>query len=109
MIIAVASSDGKEINQHFGQAERFLVYEVSETEVVFKGEERVERYCTDDPDHARRKPLIETVAGKLKDCRAVVCSQIGPSPQMELESLGIEVYTAEGPIDRVLTEIAKVL
>ena len=32
MLIAVASKDGKEINQHFGHAERFLIYEVEETE-----------------------------------------------------------------------------
>ena len=31
MLIAVASKDGKEINQHFGHAERFLIYEVKGT------------------------------------------------------------------------------
>ena len=31
MLIAVASRDGNNINQHFGHAERFLIYEVAET------------------------------------------------------------------------------
>ena len=30
MLIAVASKDGREINQHFGHAERFLIYDVED-------------------------------------------------------------------------------
>jgi predicted Fe-Mo cluster-binding NifX family protein len=109
MLFAVASRDGKEINEHFGQAERFLIFEVNGTDVLFDAEKRVDRYCSNEPDHSRRRPVIEAIAGKLKGCRALVCSQIGPSPQMELDRLGIEVFTAEGPIERVLIELAKVL
>ena len=41
MLIAVASRDGKEINQHFGHAERFLIYDVSGTDVKLVGLQRL--------------------------------------------------------------------
>ncbi|HWI40276.1 MAG TPA: NifB/NifX family molybdenum-iron cluster-binding protein, partial [Verrucomicrobiae bacterium] len=44
MLIAVASKDGKEINQHFGHAERFLIYEVGGSDVKLVDEKKVERY-----------------------------------------------------------------
>lgn len=109
MLIAVTSKDGKEINQHFGHAERFLIYEVNGSDVRLKEEKAVERYCTYDPDHPLRKHLLDAIADALKGCRAVVCSQIGQAPQLEMERLGIDVYAAEGPIERTLVELAKVL
>ena len=58
MLIAVASQDGKEINQHFGHADLFYVYEVEGENVTLKEEKRVEQYCSDDPDHGLRKPVL---------------------------------------------------
>lgn len=109
MLIAVASRDGKEINEHFGQAHRFLIYEVNGGDVSFVEEKAVERYCSDDPDHGLRKPVLENIAGALDGCRAVLCAQIGPAPQLELERLGIDVYSVTGPINPTLVEMAKVL
>ncbi len=109
MLIAVASRDGKEINQHFGHAERFLIYEVEGDEVKLVDEKKVERYCSYDVDHPLRGHLLEAIAGVLAGCRAVVCAQVGQAPQMEMERLGIDVYAADGPVKPALIEIAKVL
>jgi predicted Fe-Mo cluster-binding NifX family protein len=109
MLIAVASRDGKEINQHFGHAERFLIYEVEGDEVKLVDEKKVERYCSYDVDHPLRGHLLEAIAAVLAGCRAVVCAQIGQAPQMEMERLGIDVYAADGPVRPALVEIAKVL
>ncbi|MRR06464.1 MAG: hypothetical protein EG828_05895 [Deltaproteobacteria bacterium] len=46
MLIAVASRDGKEINEHFGHAELFYIYEVEGDAVTLKEERRVEKYCS---------------------------------------------------------------
>ncbi|NTW99485.1 MAG: dinitrogenase iron-molybdenum cofactor biosynthesis protein, partial [Geobacteraceae bacterium] len=54
MLIAVASKDGKEINQHFGHAERFLIYDVENGEAKLVEERTVERYCSFDPEHPLR-------------------------------------------------------
>ncbi len=109
MLIAVASKDGREINQHFGHAERFFVYEVQGNEVRLVDEKKVERYCSYDADHPLRAHILETIANALAACRAVICAQSGQAPQMEMERLGIDAYVAEGPIKATLVELAKIL
>jgi len=109
MLIAVASKDGKEINQHLGHAERFLIYEVEEGSVKLLEERPVERYCSFDPEHPMRTHTLKATADALKGCRAVVCSMMGEAPKIELEKLGVEPYVVEGEIVTVLSDLAKVL
>ncbi|BBA71224.1 NifB/NifX family molybdenum-iron cluster-binding protein [Geobacter sulfurreducens] len=109
MLIAVTSRDGREINQHFGHAERFLIYEVDGGDARLVDERKIERYCTGESDHSQRGHILSAIAGALVGCRALVCAQIGPGPQMELERLGLEAFTADGPIKATLVELAKVL
>ncbi len=109
MLFAVASHDGKVINQHFGHAERFLIYEVSGSEVRLVDERKFERYCTYDQDHPLRAHILKAIADSLGGCCAIICAQIGPGPQMEMERLGIETFVAEGPIRPTLLELSKML
>ncbi|GAB7027336.1 NifB/NifX family molybdenum-iron cluster-binding protein [Geotalea toluenoxydans] len=109
MLIAVASKDGKEINQHFGHAERFLIYDVAGNEAKLVDEKQVERYCSMDQDHPMRAHLLSAIAEALMDCRALVCAQIGQAPQMEMERLGLDVFVTEGPIKPTLVELGKML
>ncbi|MBT1076259.1 NifB/NifX family molybdenum-iron cluster-binding protein [Geobacter grbiciae] len=109
MLIAVASKDGREINQHFGHAERFLIYEVKGADAKLVDEKKVERYCSYDVDHPLRSHILEAIAGALAGCRAVVCAQIGQAPQMAMERLGIDAYVADGPIKPTLAELVKAL
>ena len=109
MLIAVATKDGKEINQHFGHAERFLVYEVVGSSVKLIDEKKVERYCTYDEAHPLRGHVLRGISAALQGCRAIACSQIGPAPQEEMANLGFEVFALEGEIKSSLAELAKVL
>lgn len=109
MLIAVASKDGKEINQHFGHAERFLIYDVEQGEARLVDEKKVERYCSFDPEHPLRGHLLQGIAGALAGCRAVVTSQMGDHPRSELEKLGVEPFVVSGPIKSTLLELAKVI
>ncbi len=109
MLIAVASKDGKEINQHFGHAERFLIYDVEQGDARLVDEKTVERYCSYDPEHPLRGHLLKGIAEALQGCRAVVTVQMGEHPKGELESLGIEPFIAGGPIKATLVELAKIL
>lgn len=109
MLIAVASKDGIEINQHFGHAERFLIYEVEGDKVDLLEERGVERYCSFDSDHPLRIHTLKATADVLKGCRGVVCSMMGEAPKLELEKLGVEPYVVEGEIRQTLLELAKVL
>ena len=109
MLIAVASKDGKEINQHFGHAERFLIYEVENGEAKLVDERKVERYCSFDPEHPLRGHLLRGIADALAGCRAVVTAQMGEHPRAELEKLGVEAFMTSGPIELTLVELAKIL
>ena len=109
MLIAVASKDGKDINQHFGHAERFLIYDVDGSEARLVDEKKVERYCSYDADHPLRSHILKAIAEALAGCRAVVCAQIGQAPQQEMELLGLDTFVAEGAIKPTLVEIARLL
>lgn len=109
MLIAVASKDGKEINQHFGHAERFLIYDVENGDARLVDERTVERYCSYDPEHPLRGHLLRNIADALAGCRAVVTAQMGEHPKAELEKLGVEPFVTGGPIKLTLVELAKIL
>jgi predicted Fe-Mo cluster-binding NifX family protein len=109
MLIAVASKDGKDINQHFGHAERFLIYDVENSNVKLVDERKVERYCSFDPEHPLRKHILTGIADALAGCRAVVTAQMGDHPKSELEKLGVEPFVTSGPIKLTLAELAKIL
>lgn len=109
MLIAVASKDGKEINQHFGHAERFLIYEVKDGDAKLVDERKVERYCSYDAEHPLRGHLLHGIAEALAGCRAVVTAQMGEHPKGELEKLGVETFMTCGPIKLTLVELAKIL
>jgi predicted Fe-Mo cluster-binding NifX family protein len=109
MLFAVASNDGKEINQHFGHVERFLIFEVENDKVRLVEERKVERYCRFDPESPMRHRTLQDTADALRGCRAVVCSMIGEAPKIELERLGVEPFSVEGHITPTLLDLAKVL
>jgi predicted Fe-Mo cluster-binding NifX family protein len=109
MLIAVATKDGQMINQHFGHAVRFLIYDVKGTAVRLVEEKQVEKYCTYDEAHPLRGHVLRGIAEALQGCRAIVCSQVGPAPQEEMGRLGFEVYVLDGEITPALTELAKIL
>ena len=109
MRIAVASSDGKEINQHFGHVERFLIYEVEDDSVELIEERQVERFCRHDPENPMRSHTLKGTGEALAGCRAVVCSMIGEAPKVELERIGVEPFVVEGEIVATLIDLARVL
>jgi len=109
MLIAVATKDGKEINQHFGHAERFLIYEADETAVKLVDEKKVERYCSYDEAHPLRGHVLRAISTALAGCSAIVCSQVGQAPQDEMARMGFPVYALQGAIKPALAELVKVL
>jgi len=134
MLIAVTSKDGIEINQHFGHAGRFLVYEVDGGAPQQVGEIMAEAYCNwgtvlpdmspeqfagaiekmqecaeTPPSHHMMPEKLASIAAALGDCRVLVTAMIGEAPQAELERLGFSVYAVSGRIDKVLAELVKVL
>ncbi len=102
MLIAVASKSGTEVDQHFGHAERFLIYDCAGGSPRQVEEVAVEKYCSLDPDHPFRHRQFDAIVAALKGCRAVVTAMIGDYPKQELEKAGIAAISAAGPIEPAL-------
>lgn len=102
MLIAVASKSGTEVDQHFGHAERFLIYKYQSGNPQQVKEVSVEKYCSYDPDHPFRHPQFSAIVEALEGCKAVVTAQIGELPKQELAKVGITPISTTGPIPEAL-------
>ena len=103
--IAVASSDGKEIDQHFGRAEQFFVYEVEDNNNFKLVELRKSAdFHSEYEDHVTK--LKNTIRG-LNSCRIVLVTQIGDGASRILRSNGIDAFDVEGSIDKAIPKLIK--
>lgn len=101
--IAVGSSDGKTIDQHFGRSERFYIYEVSDGGEWTLLEVRDNKTTRAEGQH-NTSELNRTVE-LLRDCSKVIVLQIGPGAQQSLKSLGITPYASTGSVEDTLTKL----
>lgn len=108
MLIAATTSDGINVDTHFGKAQRFLVYDVGAGEPRLVREVQAPPYCGGAaPGHNLMPDKLATISQALGDCRIVVTAMIGEAPQAELERLGIEVVTLAAPVGEALREVVK--
>ncbi|MBK5939031.1 nitrogenase cofactor biosynthesis protein NifB [Halochromatium roseum] len=105
--IAVASSGSGVINQHFGHAREFLVYEADAQDVRFIGTRRVQAYCTGDETCGEADSALAGTLRALEGCVAVLCSKIGIEPWDALEAAGI-APNGEHAMEPIETAVAAV-
>jgi predicted Fe-Mo cluster-binding NifX family protein len=103
--IAVASTDGKVVNQHLGKADVFYIIDV-DTDDKEKKElteiRQVRAFC-EGGEHSEAK-LEETIA-KVADCEYVLVSRIGYRAENALETRGIKAFEIPGIISESVTEL----
>jgi nitrogen fixation protein NifB len=101
ILVAVATKGGGMVNQHFGHAKEFMIYEVDANEARFVSHRKVDHYCQSGyGEAATMEGILQTIA----DCKAVLSSKIGPCPQKELQKAGIQVVEAFDVIEKVARE-----
>ncbi len=83
--VAFASSDLKKVDQHFGSAERFAIYQVTPEESTLL---EVSEFGSLEQDGNESKLLEKFVV--LDGCVAVYCLAVGPSAVRQLMSLKIQ-------------------
>lgn len=86
VLIAVATKGAGLINEHFGHAKEFQVYEVSQSGARFVGHRRVDHYC--QGGHGALDDLAAIIRS-INDCHAVFVARIGGRPTEELNKAGI--------------------
>ncbi len=95
VLVAVATKGQGRINEHFGHANEFQVFELSSAGAKFVGHRRVDHYCQGGFGDDEALP---SVVAAINDCHAVFVAKIGRCPKDELTAAGIE------PIDRYAHE-----
>lgn len=101
--IAVASTDGKTINEHFGKASSFLIYETGKEGYTFI-EKRSVTPLNCESEHTEESLASNIEA--LKDCKAVVTVKIGGPVKRAFEINGISIFEKSDTIDNALTKLA---
>ena len=101
--VAAASTDGKVVNQHFGRAERFHIFEISEDEGYRFLESRKVDACCGGGGH--EIGAFEAVARTLSDVQAIFVGRIGEGASDFMARKGFAVYEAPFPIEPLLQKI----
>jgi nitrogen fixation protein NifB len=89
VLMAVATKGGGIINQHFGHATEFLVYEASDEGVRFIGPRRADQYCVGADTCNEDETTLDRVIAALEGCEVMLSARIGLPPYEALEAAGI--------------------
>lgn len=100
--IAVASSDGKVVNQHFGRAKEFLVFTIEEGAYQFDKTVAAVPFCGEG---GHDDDALKNAVDALKECRAVLASQIGRGAVNALTRSGVSAFDIGEPIDSALRKL----
>ncbi|UWU68138.1 nitrogenase cofactor biosynthesis protein NifB [Bradyrhizobium sp. NC92] len=95
LLAAVATKGSGLINEHFGHAREFQIYELSTSGVKFVGHRRVDLYCQGGYAEDDR---LASIIRAINDCHAVFVAKIGGCPRKNLINAGIE------PVDQYAHE-----
>ena len=102
--VAVASNDGKVINQHFGHAQKFLIFDLNEDGTFEFIENRENVPTCNGGDHS--VSALDSTLNIIKDTSVVLVSQIGPGASQFLLSNGIQPFMIPTYIDEALENLA---
>ncbi|KZX15557.1 FeMo cofactor biosynthesis protein NifB [Methanobrevibacter cuticularis] len=102
MKVAVASTDGKKINLHFGDADQFFIFDICADENTFEEVRKKTKLPLEDHTERWRASI-----DLIEDCKAVLCSKIGKEPHIELRKMGIKAIKLDCNIKDAVKECSK--
>ncbi|THF64592.1 nitrogenase cofactor biosynthesis protein NifB [Pseudothauera nasutitermitis] len=88
--MAVATKGSGLINEHFGHAHEFLVYEVGADSARFLGHRKCTPYCMGDTSCGDGESVLAGILRSLEGVEVLLASKIGFEPWGELEKAGIQ-------------------
>ncbi|HEX2926216.1 MAG TPA: nitrogenase component 1, partial [Ruminiclostridium sp.] len=98
VLFAVSSKSGILVDQHFGHATDFYIYEYKNDSIKFRERRSVSKYCEgsdscDGMGGGNKEGKIEAILETVKDCKAVLAMRIGEAPKQKLRENSIETFT----------------
>jgi predicted Fe-Mo cluster-binding NifX family protein len=97
--VAVASSDGKQVNAHFGRARSFQIYELAQEVWVLRENRENLPACV---GHEHSDDALERTADLIADCRVVVVEQVGSGAVDVLLARRIMPFMLAGTVEEAL-------
>jgi len=97
MRIAIASSDGKNVDLHFGKAKSTYVFDFDEE----KDNKTFVEKRTVEIEEGEKHQWMKTLDA-IRDCDVVICVQTGFKSKFGIEKAGLKLVEDEGPLDEVL-------
>ena len=106
--VAVATRGGDKVNQHFGHATEFLIYDTDGAEVKLVGVRKIQAYCHGKADcNGDKAATLQEIISILSDCRILLCSGIGDGPRASLNKIGVLPLVRKGGIQEAILESVK--
>ena len=94
---------------HFGQAKKFLVFQVKGTAVTELEPIFIDQMPNVALSGDAHKGKLEMLAERLRGCDVVVAMSFGTPAKEYLKEEGIRSYTAKGPVRIAVKEAAEAL
>jgi nitrogen fixation protein NifX len=103
MKVAFATTDGKNVDEHFGRAGMFAVYEISDNghELVElrKFANGIDRAVTDTKDKGQEHDeAVQSKVERLADCKLIYLTEIGGPSAARLVKKGIMPMKVKEPV-----------
>ena len=92
VLLAIATHGGGRINQHFGHAREFQVFEASPQGIRFIGHRKAKPYCQGG---SGEDSMLDDLIATLVGISAVLCARIGDCPRERLLAAGIVASDAQ--------------
>ncbi|EKQ53817.1 MULTISPECIES: NifB/NifX family molybdenum-iron cluster-binding protein [unclassified Clostridium] len=118
--IAVASTDGINIDKHFGSSDSFFIIKVNDDGTY---ENLGERIILDNQNNdistscgesscghscgGHNDPAIQRKAENILDCKCVLCFRCGPGSEKQLGKNNISVFAVNMKVDDAVKKIIK--
>jgi len=99
--VAVATMEGALVNQHLGEADRLAIYE---QDLAAPGMFKLLEIRQTPPEGSGDRRWT-SLGEQLKDCRAILVTAAGPTPQKALTATGLKIIEMEGVIDEGLKAV----
>jgi len=106
ILLAVASKGNGLVNQHFGHAKEFMIYEVDGVTARFIAHRKIDHYCQGGYGE---EGSLDNIIKAISDCKAVLVSKIGDGPKEKALNAGLEVIEAYDVIETVALNYYKLL
>jgi predicted Fe-Mo cluster-binding NifX family protein len=111
--IAIASTDGVNIDKHFGSTNSFIIininddgsYERLEERAVEENQNNQKSCCGGSSCGSHSESNIQKKIDTIIDCRAVLCSKCGHGSEKQLGENNITTFQINLTIDKALNSV----